>query len=108
MKINENELSNERLDIIFFALSDKNRRFIILKLFFKKLSLTELAKFLKISLAGVSKHLKILIKARIINQIMDGKKKKYELNIESLNICIVWIETFGIINFLDKEEFEFI
>ena len=67
--------SNKELDAIFFALSDKNRRKIISVLFRKKLSLTELANILQITLAGVKKHLKILIESKIIKQTKIGKKK---------------------------------
>ena len=81
MKLYDNEISNDKLDLIFFALSDKNRRSIISQLFLKKKTLTELAKFLKISLAGVSKHLKILIKAGIINQIKEKKNMNLILNL---------------------------
>ena len=67
--------SNNELDIIFFALSDKNRRKIISVLFRNNLSLSELANILKITLAGVKKHLKILIESKIVSQKKIGKKK---------------------------------
>jgi len=96
--------SDKELDDVFFALSDKNRRKIISVLLRQNLSLTELANILQITLAGVKKHLKVLIDSKIIKQKKIGKKKIYDVNLNSLNICVIWIETFGLSDFMDDED----
>jgi len=63
-----------QLDTIFHSLSDKTRRDILLRLSQQSLSVTEIAQPYKMSLAAISKHLKVLEKAKMINRKRNGKK----------------------------------
>ncbi len=62
------------LDDIFSSLSHHIRRDILARAAKKELSINEVAKPYKVSLAAISKHLKILEKAKLIIKRRSGKQ----------------------------------
>jgi DNA-binding transcriptional ArsR family regulator len=66
-------IQSERLDLIFYALSDATRRKILHMLQKKTRTVTELAEPFRMSLAAVSKHIKILERAELIQRTKSGR-----------------------------------
>lgn len=64
-----------QLDSIFGSLSDATRRDILKRVAKKELSVSEVAKPYDLTLAAVSKHLKILEKAKLVVKRRKGKKQ---------------------------------
>jgi len=64
-----------QLDNIFGSLADATRRDILSRVSQAELSVTEIAKSYDVSLAAVSKHLKILEQAQLIMKRRQGKQQ---------------------------------
>lgn len=69
-----------QLDSLFGSLADPTRRDILKRVAKKELSVSEVAKPYDLSLAAISKHLKILQKARLINKRRQGKRQYVRLS----------------------------
>jgi len=65
--------SDDRLDSIFQALSDSTRRGMLARLAKGRLSVTELAAPYDMSLAAISKHLKVLEAASFVKKEKNGR-----------------------------------
>jgi DNA-binding transcriptional ArsR family regulator len=63
------------LDSIFSSLSDPIRRDILRRVTNCELNITEIASAYSVSLAAISKHLKILERARLITKRRQGKEQ---------------------------------
>ena len=61
------------LDSIFSALSDQTRRAILLRLSHGESTVTELAEPFRMSLAAVSKHIKVLEDAGLVTKVKEGR-----------------------------------
>jgi DNA-binding transcriptional ArsR family regulator len=72
-------VKQECLDSIFGSLSDPTRRDILRRVAVKSMSISEIAEPYDVSLAAVSKHLKILEKAELILKKRFGKEQHVEL-----------------------------
>ena len=68
------------LDTIFSSLADPTRRDILKRVSKKQLSVGEIAKSYKLSFAGISKHLMVLEKARLIIKHRMGKEQMVAIN----------------------------
>jgi DNA-binding transcriptional ArsR family regulator len=68
-----------QLDLIFNSLSDPTRRDILERLQHTTLNIGEIAELYDMSLAAVSKHLKILEKARLIIKRKAGRERYVSL-----------------------------
>ena len=66
-------LQAAELDLIFYALSDSTRRNILRMIGEKTRTITELAEPFRMSLAAVSKHVKVLEKARLLRRTREGR-----------------------------------
>ena len=75
-----NKPSDDSLDKIFFALSDKNRRKILKTLSKEESSVSVLAELLSMSLPGVLKHIGILEEAKLIVQEKNGRIRSCTFN----------------------------
>lgn len=71
---------NFSLDLIFGSLADPTRRDILQRVSQKQLSVNEIAYPYELSLAAVSKHLKILEKAKLIVKRRKGKQQLVSLS----------------------------
>jgi DNA-binding transcriptional ArsR family regulator len=82
------------LDEAFHALADPTRRAILFQIARKESRVSELAEPFNISLAAVSKHLKVLEKARLVKKIKEGRDVRCQLNVEPLRNAAEVIRSF--------------
>ncbi|OUS05824.1 transcriptional regulator [Rhodobacterales bacterium 52_120_T64] len=94
------ENSNSRLDALFASLSDQTRRSILLMLLESDLTVKEIAAPFEMSLAAVSKHIQILVKAGLLTQHKSGREKWCRLDPNALKPAAFWLESYG--QFLDE------
>jgi DNA-binding transcriptional ArsR family regulator len=85
------ELTANRLDLIFHALADPTRRAILKKVSRKARTVGEVAQPFSMSLAAVSKHLKILEHAELIRKEKRGTSYYVSLRGEALFTAEQWI-----------------
>lgn len=89
--------SAARLDSVFHALSDATRRSILRDVSTRTKTVGEVAKPYRMSLAAVSKHLKVLEAAELIARERRGSFQIVRLNAKSLRPAEEWLayyETF--------------
>lgn len=86
--------SQEALDRTFSALSDPTRRAILRRLASRNRTVTELAEPFKISLAAISKHLRVLEKADLIVQEREGRVRRCRLSAGPLKDASRWIDRY--------------
>jgi DNA-binding transcriptional ArsR family regulator len=87
--------SDATLDLVFHALSDSTRRSMLAQLVRKERSVSELAKPYRMSLAGVSKHLKVLEEARVVEKIREGRTFRCRANLKPLDEVSELLEELG-------------
>ena len=83
-----------QLDATFSALADPTRRAILAKLSRGERSVTELAKPFDMSLPAISKHLKVLERARLIERGRDAQFRPCRLNPKPLLEASAWVEQY--------------
>lgn len=81
----------QRLDRIFHALSDPTRRSILTSISSKESTVSEIARPYRMSLAAVSKHLKVLESAGLIDRKRVGSFQVVSLRAESLKSAAEWL-----------------
>lgn len=64
---------DERLDLVFHALSDRTRRSLLHRLEQAPANVTELAEPYDMSLPAVSKHIRVLERAGLLKRAIDGR-----------------------------------
>ena len=79
------------LDLIFQALGNPTRRAILKRVAAHGRTVTEVAKPFRMSLAAVSKHLKVLDRAQLIRRRRRGSFYDVSLNPEALMTAEQWI-----------------
>src|SRR5208282_141859 len=84
--------SRPELDATFAALSDATRRGILARLVQGEASVSDLAAPYEISLPGVSKHLRVLERAKLIARRRDGRVNRCRLVAEPMKGAAEWIE----------------
>jgi DNA-binding transcriptional ArsR family regulator len=82
------------------ALADPSRRQIVHRLARQEHTVGELACHFEMSLAAVSKHIKVLERARIIQRRVDGRTHHLQLVPEQLTEALDWISIYR--NFWQK------
>ena len=80
-----------RLDLTFAALADPTRRAILAQLASGEATVGELAEPFTISLPAVSRHLKVLEQASLIDRRRDGQTRRCRLNPGPLNDAAEWL-----------------
>jgi DNA-binding transcriptional ArsR family regulator len=85
------ESNDYNLDLIFQALSDPTRRAILEDLSLRERGITEIAKPFRMSLAAVSKHVRVLEKAKLIHRRRDGSFSYLSVNGEAMLTADEWI-----------------
>src|SRR5258708_11112181 len=81
-----------QLDEVYGAISDATRRAIVADLAGGDLTVGELAEKFPISLNGVSKHVKVLEKAGLIERSVVGREHRLRLNAAPLSEAARWLE----------------
>ena len=84
--------STEQLTTIFFALADPTRRAILERLVHGEASGTELARPFSISVPAISKHLRVLKNADLIQHRKDGRTHMFRLAASPLRDAAAWLE----------------
>ncbi len=86
----------ERLDDIFHALSDETRRAMLIRLAKGECNVTELAEPFRMSLAAVSKHLKVLEEANLVKKEKNGRTYLCRPHFEPLHEANHLLERFAV------------
>jgi DNA-binding transcriptional ArsR family regulator len=81
------------LDHTLLALADPTRRAILRRLTRGEARVTELAQPFSISLNAVSKHIRMLERARLVKRRRAGREHLLSLNPRPLDEASAWIET---------------
>ena len=84
----------QNLDAIFAALADPTRRSILSRLAAGEASVNEIAAPFKMSQPAVSKHLKVLERAGLIERDIDKQRRPARLKAENLAAAVSWLEEF--------------
>ena len=83
--------SETRLDKVFQALSDSTRRSILRRISRRELTVSEIAGPYDLTFAAVSKHLKVLEQAKLIDRRKDGSFQMISLNPEAMKSADQWM-----------------
>ena len=81
----------DSLDRVFMALADKTRREIVHMLATGEKTITELTEPFEMSMAAVSKHVKVLEKAGLVRRRVEGRTHYLALVPEQLAGALDWI-----------------
>ena len=84
------EYQSDALDGTFQALADPTRRAILERLSLGEASVGELAEPFQISLAAVSKHIRVLERAGLIQRRVEGRSHHCRLSAEPLREVADW------------------
>ncbi len=83
-----------RLDAVFHALADGTRRAILSRLIEGEASVNELAEPFSISQPAVSKHLKVLERAGLVERAIDEQRRPARLKADTLLEAVGWLVDF--------------
>ena len=86
--------TSDHLDAIFLALADPTRRAILARLALGEASVSELAEPFEISQPAISKHLKLLERARLISVGQDAQRRPRRLEGQPLAEASAWLEQY--------------
>jgi DNA-binding transcriptional ArsR family regulator len=84
--------SENQLDQVFHALSDRTRRALIARLAEGPRMISELAEPFAMSLPAVSKHLRVLEDAGLVHRAIDGRVHRCSLTAGPMHSAGQWIE----------------
>ena len=85
---------DEALDTVFMALADGTRRELVRMLAQRSHTMNELAEPFEMSLAAVSKHVKVLEKAGIVGRRIEGRIHHISLEATPLAHALDWISIY--------------
>jgi DNA-binding transcriptional ArsR family regulator len=83
-----------KLDQVFMALADPTRRRLVRLLADRDSTVSELAEPFDMSLAAISKHIKVLEAAGIVTRRVDGRVHTLSLYPEALSGALDWISIY--------------
>jgi DNA-binding transcriptional ArsR family regulator len=82
------------LDVIFAALADPTRRAILSRLVDGQASVSEIAEPFAMSQPAVSRHLKVLERAGLIERDVDEQRRPARLRAETMVAAVDWLAEF--------------
>jgi DNA-binding transcriptional ArsR family regulator len=85
----------DRLDQVFFALSDPVRRQILARLDGPGLLVSELAAPFDISLQAVSRHIQVLVRAGLVRQERSGRISRCSLDAAPILSAALWLNRYS-------------
>jgi len=85
-------LAEQQLDLTFHALAHTVRRALFERIQREEVSVVELAKPFKASLVAISKHLKVLEKAGLIQRRKEGRMYYFQAIAQPINNAEEWIK----------------
>src|SRR6266496_179466 len=88
------QMSADRLSVVFSALADPTRRAILARLASGTASVTELAAPFEMSLPAISKHLKVLERAGLISRGREAQWRPCRLEAAPLKDAAEWLEDY--------------
>jgi len=88
--------SSAPLDATFGALADPTRRAILARLARGEAMVTELAEPFRVSLPAISKHLRVLESAGLLEREIDGRVHRCRLAVEPMKNAAAWIEQYRV------------
>jgi DNA-binding transcriptional ArsR family regulator len=89
-------MANDRLSLIFAALADPTRRAILARLAAGTASVSALAEPFDMSLVAITKHVKVLERAGLIEKGRDGQLRPCSLRAVPLREAAGWIDTYRV------------
>jgi len=87
-------MTQDRLSSVFFALADPTRRGVLARLALGDATVKELAEPYDMSVAAVSKHLKVLESAGLISQGRESQWRPRHLEAAPLQEIVEWLEDY--------------
>ena len=84
----------EALDAVFAALADPTRRAILTRLAAGEASVKEIAAPFAMSQPAVSKHLRVLERAGLVERAVDRQRRPARLKAEPMAAAVQWLEEF--------------
>ena len=84
------------LDRVFAAVSDRTRRSLLLRLSRREATISELARPLAMSLEGVSKHVRVLKRAGLVQTRRAGRAHVVRLNARPMADAAAWLERYRV------------
>jgi len=94
MEPNGYEISPPQLDAVFAALSDPTRRAILTRLSSGAASVGELAEPFRMSQPAVSKHLRVLERAGLVERDSERQRRPARLKAAPMAAAVEWLEDF--------------
>lgn len=89
-----NAQKGANLDAIFSALADPTRRQILSRLADGEATVQEIAQPFTISQPAISKHLKVLERAGLVERGIDEQRRPARLKAENMAMAVEWLEHF--------------
>lgn len=86
--------TSQNLDAVFAALANPTRRAILFRLASGEASVNEIAAPFAMSQPAVSKHLKMLERAGLIERDIDKQRRPARLNAEPMAAAVGWLDGF--------------
>lgn len=84
--------SEQQLSALFGALADPTRRAILKRLAHQAMPVNELSAPFDLSKPAISKHLKVLEKAGVLNRRIEGREHVCSLNLQPLDEVQRWLK----------------
>ena len=81
-----------KIDDIFSALADSNRRNMLVILAGESRNVNNIAEHFKISRPAVSRHLKILRKSKLVSVKKEGRERYFSINPKPMNEVFNWLK----------------
>ena len=97
---------SDALDLTFSALGDPTRRAILAMLLEDDMAVTDVAEPFAMSLAAISKHLRVLADAGLIQQERRGRVTWCKLDPDAMRSATVWMHGFGQVDPVDLDDLE--
>ena len=85
-------LEDQRLDVLFTALSDRTRRDIVVRLSAGEATVKELAERYAMSMQAVSQHIGVLERSGVISRGRHRQTRPCRLEPAALEVAVSWIE----------------
>jgi DNA-binding transcriptional ArsR family regulator len=84
--------TDDQLDLLFHALSDRTRRALLARLSRRPAKITDLAAPFAMSLPAVSRHIRVLEQARLVRRTIDGRVHQCALDAAALRRVDAWLD----------------
>jgi DNA-binding transcriptional ArsR family regulator len=94
MELNSYTKPPANLDAIFSALADPTRRDILSRLAHGEASVNEIAEPLQISQPAISRHLKVLERAGLVERDIDQQRRPAKLKADQMALAVDWLNDF--------------